>query len=79
MQGSITKNQLIQFIYHESGEFESLRIKEALESDRYLNETYRELKSAIQRLPRLSINPAPKTIQSILSYSRKKKLKDFVS
>ncbi|MEY3322971.1 MAG: hypothetical protein RLZZ417_2554 [Bacteroidota bacterium] len=78
MQGSITKNQLIQFIYSESSDIESDRIKEALSVDIYLNETYHELKSAIQRLPRLRKNPTPKTVQSILSYSRKEKFKDPV-
>lgn len=78
MQGSITKNQLIQFIYRESSEIESNRIKEALNVDFYLNESYNELKTAIQRLPRLRKNPAPKTVQNILSYSRKKKFKDPV-
>ena len=53
MQRSITKNQLLQFIY-----------------------TYKELKTAIQRLPRLRKNPANKTLQSILTYSRKEKIRD---
>ncbi|MEN9913935.1 MAG: hypothetical protein RL528_671 [Bacteroidota bacterium] len=78
MQGSITKNQLIQFIYSESSEIESNRIKEALNVDFYLNESFNELKTAIQRLPRLRKNPAPKTVQNILSYSRKEKFKDSV-
>ncbi len=78
MQGSITKNQLLQFIYSESSTIESDRIKEALSVDSYLNETYNELKLAIQRLPRLRINPNPKTVQNILSYSRKEKFKDPV-
>lgn len=78
MQGSITKNQLLQFIYSESSTIESDRIKEALSVDSYLNETYNELKLAIQRLPRLRINPNAKTVQNILSYSRKEKFKDPV-
>lgn len=76
MQGSITKNQLIQFIYSESSESESLRIQEALSMDHYLSETYKELKAAIQRLPRIRKNPTQKTVQTILSYSRKEKCKD---
>lgn len=78
MQRSITKNQLIQFIYSESSDTDTVRITEALYVDSYLNETYKELKTAIQRLPRLRKNPANKTLQSILSYSRKKKIKDAV-
>ena len=75
MQRSITKNQLLQFIYSESSETETVRITEALNVDSYLNDTYKELKTAIQRLPRLRKNPANKTLQSILSYSRKRKIK----
>lgn len=78
MQESITKNQLIQFIYRESSESESNRIREALDVDYYLNETYRDLKKAIQRLTCVQKNPALKTVQSILSYSRKQKIKDSV-
>lgn len=78
MQGSITKNQLIQFIYSESSESEALRIQEALSMDHYLSETYKELKTAIQRLPRIRKNPTQKTVQTILSYSRKVKCKDPV-
>ena len=76
MQRSITKNQLLQFIYSESSETDAVRITEALHVDSYLNETYKELKTAIQRLPRLRKNPANKTLQSILSYSRKEKIRD---
>jgi hypothetical protein len=76
MAGSITKNQLIRFIYSESNERESLRIQEALNVDDYLSETYEELKKAIQRLPRIRKNPTQKTVQSILSYSRKEKFKE---
>jgi hypothetical protein len=76
MQRSITKNQLLQFIYSESSEIDSIRIKEALHVDSYLNNTYKELKTAIQRLPRLRKNPANKTLQTILSYSRKEKIRD---
>ena len=76
MQRSITKNQLLQFIYSESSETETVRITEALYVDSYLNDTYKELKTAIQRLPRLRKNPANKTLQSILSYSRKEKIRD---
>jgi hypothetical protein len=76
MQRSITKNQLLQFIYSESSEIDSIRIKEALHVDSYLNDTYKELKTAIQRLPRLRKNPANKTLQTILSYSRKEKIRD---
>ena len=76
MQRSITKNQLIQYIYSESSETDAIRITEALHVDSYLNDTYKELKTAIQRLPRLRKNPANKTLQSILSYSRKEKIRD---
>ena len=76
MQRSITKNQLLQFIYSESSEIDSDRIKEALHVDSYLNETYKELKTAIQRLPRFRKNPDNQTLQSILSYSRKEKIRD---
>ncbi|MFN5089626.1 MAG: hypothetical protein ACK57X_12875 [Bacteroidota bacterium] len=76
MQRSITKNQLLQFIYSESSETDNIRITEALHVDSYLNDTYKELKTAIQRLPRLRKNPANKTLQSILSYSRKEKIRD---
>lgn len=78
MQRSITKNQLLQFIYSESSDSDTVRITEALNVDSYLNDTYKELKMAIQRLPRLRKNPATKTLQSILSYSRKKKIKGSV-
>lgn len=76
MQRSITKNQLLQFIYCESSEIDANRIKEALYVDSYLNETYKELKTAIQRLPRLRKSPANQTLQRILSYSRKEKIKE---
>ena len=76
MQRSITKNQLLQFIYSESSETDAVRITEALHVDSYLNDTYKELKTAIQRLPQLRKNPANKTLQSILSYSRKEKIRD---
>ena len=75
MQRSITKNQLLQFIYSESSETDTIRITEALHVDSYLNDTYKELKTAIQRLPRLRKNPANKTLQSILTYSRKEKIR----
>jgi len=71
MQGSITENQLLRYIYRETTDGENSSIGDALMLDSYLQETYRELQLAIRRLPRMRRSPSPASLQRILSYSRK--------
>ena len=74
MKQTFTQEQLLQLIYKETSLAESLEMEEALDRDPQLQEEYNELLEAFRELPKVSFQPSPKTISSILRYSEQAKL-----
>jgi len=61
---------LIRYLYHETTEEESRRIDKALIRDSELQSLYVELCSMKKDMDAASIEPSPRTVLSILSYSK---------
>lgn len=66
---NFTSNDLLQYLYQETSTEKSAAIKEALESDWSLNETYRALVKDIKKLDDVNYSPRSKTIADIMSYA----------
>ncbi|MFZ1751747.1 MAG: hypothetical protein WAU01_16220 [Saprospiraceae bacterium] len=60
----------MQFIYKECDLFEKLEMEFAMEDDSTLMETYQELYSSFQSLPKVSFSPKASTLSAILEYSK---------
>ena len=69
MKQNFTLN-LTRFIYKETSVAESVAIKNALQENWQLNESYQEMKAAFNQLPKVTFSPSPSSIQNILRYSK---------
>ncbi len=68
-----TSEDLIQFLYHETGEQKTKAIEKALETDWNLKEQFEALKVTKQGLDKLISSPRPQSIMAILNYAKKSK------
>lgn len=66
-----TSEDLIQYLYHETGEQETKAIEQALETDWNLKEQFEALKATKQGLDKLVSSPRPQSIMAILNYAKK--------
>ena len=65
-----TQTDLIRYLYHETTEEETRRIDKALIRDSELQSLYVELCSMKKDMDAATIEPSPRTVLSILSYSK---------
>ena len=65
-----TENQLIQFLYKECDLFDKLEMEFAMEDDSTLMETYEELQSSFNILPKVQFSPKNSIIDAIIEYSK---------
>lgn len=68
---SFTPEDLLQYLYKETSPEKTLAIKTALENDWSLQEKLEVIKSAQQRLEKLSLSPRKKAVDNILKYAEK--------
>lgn len=69
MHQTLTRNDLLRFIYRETSLSENLALREALAEDIFLREAWEELYGGYRQLPKASFLPAPAVVRSILAYS----------
>jgi len=62
----ITKDDLIQFIYHELSLEEELEVAAAIKNDWNLNEEYQMLKETVEDLSKISYAPSNQSVENIL-------------
>lgn len=65
-----TQNQLLRLAYGELPALERLETEHAVSVDPDLRAEYRELRAAIDELPRVRFSPSPLAVSAILAYSR---------
>ncbi len=65
-----TPNQLVRLAYGELPLLERLETEFALEENYTLREDYKELRRALDELPRVTFRPAQSSIDTILAYSK---------
>lgn len=66
-----TENQLIQFLYKECDLFDKLEMEFAMEDDSTLMETYEELQSSFNMLPKVQFSPKKDIIDALIEYSKR--------
>jgi hypothetical protein len=64
-----TSDQLVRFVYRETGILQSLEIENALATDAEWQRTHQNFSLAKQALPKVSFAPRNSTIDAILRYS----------
>ncbi len=69
MTKTITQDNLVLYIYHETSTHEALLIEEALQSDWELKELHYSLLEGKVELDGIITSPRPKVIDDILRYS----------
>ncbi|HEY5368388.1 MAG TPA: hypothetical protein VIJ75_05285 [Hanamia sp.] len=68
----ITPEELVRYIYHETSDQKSAIIKDALQSDWNLRDTYDNLLSAHGKLDEIKFSPRKEAINKILEYASRK-------
>lgn len=68
----ITPEELVRYIYNETSEQKTEKIRAALQTDWNLRETYEKLLNAQKNLTKTKLSPKPETINKILEYASKK-------
>jgi hypothetical protein len=71
MTHQYTKNQLIQLLYKECDLFDKLEMEFAMEDDSTLMETYEEMQSSFNMLPKVQFSPKKSTIDALMAYSKR--------
>ena len=66
-----TENQLIQFLYKECDLFDKLEMEFAMEDDSTLMETFEELRSSFNMLPKVQFSPKKDIIDALIEYSKR--------
>ena len=70
MEQNYTQENLIQFIYRENSITENFEIENAIENNVDLKSSYKEMKLAVNALPKVQFFPSKSVVESILKYSR---------
>jgi hypothetical protein len=68
----ITPEELVRYLYHETSDQKSAKIKAALQSDWNLRDTYDKLLNAHGKLNEIKVSPRKEAINKILEYAAKK-------
>jgi hypothetical protein len=68
---SFTQEDLLQYLYRETSPEKTEAITAALETDFSLREKFDVIKSAQQRLEKLTLSPRKTAVDNILSYAEK--------
>lgn len=68
----ITPEELVRYLYNETSEQKTAKIKAALQTDWNLRDTYDKLVSAHKNLNEVRFSPRKETVNKILEYASKK-------
>ena len=68
----ITPEELVRYLYNETSEQKTAKIKAALQTDWNLRDTYEKLVSAHKDLNEIKFSPRTETVNKILEYASKK-------
>ena len=68
----ITPEELVRYLYNETSEQKTAKIKAALQTDWNLRDTYDKLVSAHKNLNEIRFSPRKETVNKILEYASKK-------
>ena len=66
MKQKFTPNQLVQYLYHETGVCETLSINEMINEDPSVREEFDTLSEAYRQLPKVRFSPSKQAIRNIL-------------
>ncbi|HUZ60467.1 MAG TPA: hypothetical protein VMU83_16980 [Hanamia sp.] len=75
----ITPEELVRYLYHETSEQKTAKIKAALQTDWNLRDTYEKLVVAHKNLNDIKFSPRQKSIDKILEYASKKQEQQVAS
>ncbi|MDQ6762380.1 MAG: hypothetical protein M3015_07105 [Bacteroidota bacterium] len=67
----ITPDDLVRYLYNETSDKKSELIREALETDMNLRETFNALLLSKKNLEETDLSPRPEAVDKILQYARK--------
>ncbi len=67
----ITPDDLVRYLYNETSDKKSELIREALETDMNLRETFNALLLSKKNLEKTDLSPRPEAVDKILQYARK--------
>jgi len=70
MTKTFTQDDVIRYIYEETGEEESSEIQRAFICDAHLQEMYKELSAVKNRLDHSLKQPSERTVENIMNYSK---------
>lgn len=70
MEKDYTVNNLIQFIYKDTGVAEYFEMQDRIDHDAELKSTYNFLYKAYKALPRVTFRPSNASINNILAHSQ---------
>ncbi len=65
-----TQEDLVQYLYNETSNEQSVAIEEALQTDWQLREKFEELRHSMQLLDRQPESPRTQSVTNILNYAR---------
>lgn len=65
----ITQEDLVRYLYNETSDKKSEMIKDALESDMNLRDSFEKLLASKKTLEEVNLSPRPESIDKILQYA----------
>ncbi|HEY5465130.1 MAG TPA: hypothetical protein VIJ95_17855 [Hanamia sp.] len=68
----ITPEELVRYLYHETSEQKTAKIRAALQTDWNLRDTFEKLSSAHKNLNEIKYSPRRESVNRILEYASKK-------
>jgi hypothetical protein len=69
---TITPEDLVRYLYHETSEQKTAKIKAALQTDWNLRESYEKLLDSHKNLSSINLSPRVESVNKILEYASKK-------
>lgn len=75
----ITPEELVRYLYNETSEEKTAKIKAALQTDVNLRDTYEKLLGGMQTLQHTNKAPMDRTVNKVLEYAAKKQVQQVHS
>ncbi len=70
MKHSYTSNSLVSFLYGDCSIFTKMEVEHWLENSQEVAKEYETLKDSLWSLPKVSFQPAKRTIENILHFNK---------
>lgn len=68
----ITPEELVRYLYHETSDQKTAKIRAALQTDWNLRDTFEKLSSAYKNLNEIKYSPRKESVNKILEYASRK-------